>query len=389
MATLELRGLSKWFPSGERAVDGVDLTVTDGERVVIVGPSGSGKSTLLRMVAGLEQPTLGDVLIDAERVNDVSPQRRDVAMTFQSGALYPHMTVAENLGFPLRAAGLGHREIARLVADVAALLHVDDVLDATPRRLSGGQRQRVAMGRSIIRRPRLFLLDEPLANLDTKLRVEMRSAIVRLQQHLGVTMLFVTHDQVEAMAMADRLAVMRAGRIVQVGTPAEVYHHPHDLFVGTFLGSPPMGVVVATAESNGGAGGSVRIGHQRIPWPGLRVDGRVLVGMRPEALRLDADGPLAGSPVALEDIGHEQVLSIALPAGLGTGDGHLVLDAGRSRDGDAIVHLVVGPGAMPDTWRPVRISVDVGLLHLFDACSGAAIDAGGPGTGVVGRPVHH
>ena len=322
MATLELRGLTKRYPTGELAVDGVDLAVEDGELFVLVGPSGSGKTTLLRMIAGLEVPSGGDVNIGGVRANDLPPRQRDIAMTFQGGALYPNMTVADNLGFSLKAAGVDHHEIDRRVADVAELLHVDDLLQQRPRRLSGGQRQRVAMGRAIIRHPRLFLMDEPLSHLDSRLRVETRSVIIALQRRLGVTTIYVTHDQVEAMAMADRVAVMRDGHVVQSGPPMELYRHPVDLFVATFLGTPPMSVVRADVVGRGGVPG-LRIGGQWLPWPDLfeqhpSIAGRhpaaVAVGFRPEALCVDDAGPLAVNVAAIEDLGHERLLHLTLVA---------------------------------------------------------------------------
>lgn len=379
MATLALRGLTKRFPGGGVAVDTVDLAVDDGELFVLVGPSGSGKTTLLRMIAGLESPTEGDVVIGGVRVNDQTPRQRDIAMTFQGGALYPNMTVADNLGFSLKAMGIEHREIERRVMDVAALLHVDELLDQRPRRLSGGQRQRVAMGRAIIRHPRLFLMDEPLSHLDSRLRVETRSVIVALQRRLGVTTIYVTHDQAEAMSMADRVAVMRDGHVLQVGAAMELYRNPTDLFVATFLGSPPMSVVHAEAGERDGVPG-LRIGAQWLPWPELhalhpsiarRQPGTLGVGFRSEALTLERQGPLAMTVAAIEELGHERLLYGTLVA-----EPVRAAAAGGVESADeaiAALAVAVRSAASIDLWKPVRVAVDTSLVHLFDLATGRTL----------------
>ena len=379
MATLAVRGLTKRFPGGGVAVDAVDLAVDDGELFVLVGPSGSGKTTLLRMIAGLEPPSEGDVLIGGVRVNDLTPRQRDIAMTFQGGALYPNMTVADNLGFSLKATGVDHREIERRVGDVAALLHVDELLDQRPRRLSGGQRQRVAMGRAIIRHPRLFLMDEPLSHLDSRLRVETRSVIVALQRRLGVTTIYVTHDQAEAMSMADRVAVMRDGHVLQVGAPMELYRCPADLFVATFLGSPPMSVVHAEAGECGGVPG-LRIGAQWLPWPDLhdlhpsiprRHPGTLGVGFRSEALTLDGHGPLAMTVAAIEELGHGRLLYgtlVAEPVRAAVAGGVESTD-----EAIAVLAIAVRSAARIDLWKPVRVAVDTSLVHLFDLATGRTL----------------
>jgi multiple sugar transport system ATP-binding protein len=379
MATLTVRGLTKRFPDGDLAVDAVDLTVGDGELFVLVGPSGSGKTTLLRMIAGLEPPTAGDVVIGGVRVNDLTPRQRDIAMTFQGGALYPNMTVADNLAFPLKALGVDHREIERRVGDVAALLHVDELLDQRPRRLSGGQRQRVAMGRAIIRHPRLFLMDEPLSHLDSRLRVETRSVIVALQRRLGVTTIYVTHDQAEAMSMADRVAVMRDGHVVQIGAPMELYHDPVDLFVATFLGLPPMSVVHAEPGERAGVPG-LRIGAQWLPWPALhdlhpsitrRHPGTLAVGFRSEALTLDDGGSLAMTVAAIEELGHERLLFGTLVA-----EPVRAAPAGGAESADeaiAVLAVAVRAPASIDLWKPVRVAVDTSLVHLFDLTTGRTL----------------
>jgi multiple sugar transport system ATP-binding protein len=235
MSTLELRGLRKVHPDGTEAVAGVDVVVGDGEFFVIVGPSGCGKTSILRMIGGLEPVTSGEVLIDGGRVNEVPANARDVAMVFQDNVLYPHLTVADNIGFALRLAKVGRREIDKRVGEIARLLQLTDVLRRYPSQLSGGQRQRAAMGRAIVRTPRVLLMDEPMSNLDAKLRTATRFEILALHRLLGVTTVYVTHDQIEAMAMGDRAAVMRDGRIVQCGSPIELYDAPADLFVAQFI----------------------------------------------------------------------------------------------------------------------------------------------------------
>lgn len=248
MTTIELKNVNKVFGDDVVAADDVSLTIRDGELVVLVGPSGSGKSTTLRMIAGLERPTSGDVIIDGERVNDVEPQNRDIAMVFQSFALYPHRTVRGNISFPLQAQGMPDDEIGHRVEQVAETLGIGELLDRRPSELSGGQQQRVALGRAIVREPRAFLMDEPLANLDAKLRKEMRVEVVRLQKQHDVTMVHVTHNQEEAMTMGDRIAIMNEGRLQQIAPPEEAYRRPANLFVGKFIGSPSMNTIQGTVE---------------------------------------------------------------------------------------------------------------------------------------------
>jgi multiple sugar transport system ATP-binding protein len=328
VADIAVRGVSKSYDGASLAVDGVDLEVADGELLVLVGPSGCGKSTLLRMVAGLEQVTEGHIAIGERDVTGLPPKDRDVAMVFQSYALYPHMTVRRNIGYPLRLAKLPRDEQARRVDDVARLLHLDDVLDRRPAQLSGGQRQRVAMGRALVRQPQAFLMDEPLSNLDAKLRVEMRAEIARLQRDLGVTTLYVTHDQVEAMTMGSRVAVLDRGRLQQVDTPQRLYDAPVNLFVATFIGSPAMNLVDGRVARRDGAV-VLELGTQVLPvdrpllasHPSLadRVGEPVTVGVRPEAL--DDVGLAAGAPGEcaleatvdlVESLGAELVLHVQL-----------------------------------------------------------------------------
>jgi multiple sugar transport system ATP-binding protein len=242
MAVVEVRGLAKHFDH-VRAVDGIDLQSEEGEFLVLLGPSGCGKTTLLRMIAGLEQPTEGEVLIGGEVVNGLPPRARKIAMVFQSYALYPHMTVFRNIAFPLKAEGLDQTTRRQKVEWAAKLLDIERLLDRRPRQLSGGERQRVALARALVREPTVFLLDEPLSNLDAKLRAAARDDLLEFQRRVGITTIYVTHDQVEAMGMGDRIAVMNQGKVGQLGTPEEVYHHPADTFVATFLGSPPMNLL--------------------------------------------------------------------------------------------------------------------------------------------------
>jgi multiple sugar transport system ATP-binding protein len=292
---IELQTVVKAFPNGVRAVDGVALTIEDGEFMVLVGPSGCGKTTLLRCIAGLGEVTEGAIFIGDLDVTDVPPKHRDIAMVFQNYALYPHMTVAQNIAFSLKLQKRPKKEIKERVQDTAKLLGLEELLDRRPKQLSGGQRQRVAMGRAIIRQPQVFLMDEPLSNLDAQLRVHMRGEIEALQKRLGVTTVYVTHDQVEAMTMGDRVAVLRSGELQQVDTPSNVYDRPANLFVAGFIGSPPMNLARGTIETHD-EGLAARLGTTTIPIPhdvsrGRGLDvwvGReVIVGIRPE----DLEGP--------------------------------------------------------------------------------------------------
>jgi multiple sugar transport system ATP-binding protein len=281
MAEIALEGVTKVFPDGYEAVKDVNLEISDGEFMILVGPSGCGKSTALRMVAGLEEISRGEVRIDGEPVNDRAPKDRDIAMVFQNYALYPHMTVRENMGFALDLAGVDRAEIERKVNEAAAILDLEQHLDRRPANLSGGQRQRVAMGRAIVRNPKAFLLDEPLSNLDAKLRVQMRTELARLQSNLETTTIYVTHDQTEAMTLGDRVAVMRAGELQQVGAPAELYAEPRNLFVAGFIGSPAMNFMSAQLK---GDRVSLPIGEVEL---GAGVDGHregpLIAGIRPES----------------------------------------------------------------------------------------------------------
>jgi multiple sugar transport system ATP-binding protein len=285
MATITLDDITKRYGDGYEAVKHFDLEVADGEFLILVGPSGCGKSTALRMVAGLEDITEGRLLIDGDVVNDRAPKDRDVAMVFQSYALYPHMTVGENMAFPLKLAKLPQEEIDKRVADTAKILDLEQHLDRKPANLSGGQRQRVAMGRAIVRSPKVFLMDEPLSNLDAKLRVQMRTEVSRIQSRLATTMIYVTHDQTEAMTLGDRVAVMRAGVLQQVDTPKNLYDHPDNLFVAGFIGSPSMNFFAAAIEGDSLKLPFVDVALDEAHRAALRdgaIRGEVVVGIRPE-----------------------------------------------------------------------------------------------------------
>ncbi len=287
MLTLELKAARKNFGAVE-IIKGVDLEVHDKDFIVLVGPSGCGKSTLLRMIAGLEEISSGDLYIDGKRMNDVSPDARGLAMVFQSYALYPHMTVADNMGFALRLAGVGKDERAKKVLEAARILQLEQLLDRKPGQLSGGQRQRVAIGRSIVRQPRIFLFDEPLSNLDAALRVQMRIELARLHSDLKATMIYVTHDQVEAMTLANRIVVLRAGVIEQMGSPLELYKNPTNTFVASFIGSPKMNLLDATVVEVSGGEITLKLeGESRLivqSRANLSAGQKVTVGIRPESL---------------------------------------------------------------------------------------------------------
>ncbi len=320
MAEIEFHQVSKVFEGGTTAVRDFSLRTTDGELLVFVGPSGCGKSTLLRMVAGLEDISAGEIRIGGQVVNELPPQRRDVAMVFQNYALYPHMTVRKNLAFPLKMLNAPKAEIERRVRTTAELLGIEDLLERRPRQLSGGQRQRVAMGRALVREPAVFLMDEPLSNLDAKLRVQMRGEITALQRRLGTTTIFVTHDQVEAMTMGDRLAVLNRGQLQQVGAPDEIYHRPTNAFVATFIGSPAMNLFWSKLEVDTTGQPCVRFGNQILPlaspptkaalgkWGGQRV----VCGLRPEAFciaeRVPGSQQITVQIETVELMGHEQIV---------------------------------------------------------------------------------
>jgi multiple sugar transport system ATP-binding protein len=369
MATVSFDGVGKVYPDGTTAVTGLDLAVADGELLVFVGPSGCGKTTALRMVAGLEQITSGEISIDGRVVNGLPPKARDVAMIFQSYALYPHMTVFENIAFPLRAQGVPRKEIQATVEGVAARLGLDGMISRRPGRLSGGQRQRVAMGRAIVRRPKVFAMDEPLSNLDAKLRGEMRVEIMTLQRELGVTTIYVTHDQVEAMTMGHRIAVMRDGLLQQCGTPLEVFDRPANLFVAGFLGSPPMNLLAGRIERDGDQLACRIGGHSLALGPAQAAlaahAGRELtVGIRPEHLEAAPSGAggLATACLLIETLGSEQLLHAELPV-----QGEAIPLVARL-DTD---HRVRAGESLTFTVRPDR-------LRFFDPDHGRAVDGAAP-----------
>jgi multiple sugar transport system ATP-binding protein len=327
VTTVALKDVTKVFPDGTVAVDNVNLDVNDGEFMVLLGPSGCGKSTVLRMVAGLEDPTTGAILLDGELANDLPPRDRRIAMVFQDFALYPHMTVGENIGFPLRLSGVDQLPRGERVADVASALGIGDVLARKPSQLSGGQRQRVAMGRAIVRRPGLFLMDEPLSNLDSGLRAELRAEISGLVRELGVSTIYVTHDQAEALTMADRVAIMRKGVLQDVGTPTQVYGRPATLYVAAFLGSPRMNLLEASVYVHLDRYVALNLGEQALylPWDDIRARAvahyhgeRIVVGMRAEALTPVAPGTpgdvLQGRIRYLEHHGHESLAFLDIGA---------------------------------------------------------------------------
>ncbi|MEV6600273.1 ATP-binding cassette domain-containing protein [Actinoplanes sp. NPDC051346] len=327
MSTVALKDVTKIWPDGTVAVDKVDLEVRDGEFLVLLGPSGCGKSTILRMIAGLEDPTAGSILLNGESVAELAPRDRQIAMVFQDFALYPHMTVAGNIGFPLKLSGVESGPRGERIGDVAAALGIGDVLARKPTQLSGGQRQRVAMGRAIVRRPGLFLMDEPLSNLDSGLRAELRTEITALTRELGVTTMYVTHDQAEALTMADRVAILRGGVLQDVGTPTEVYGRPATLYVAAFLGSPRMNLLEASVYVHLDRYVVLDLGEQvlYLPWSDIRARAiaryhgeRIVVGMRAEALTPvapDAPGDvLRGRIRYLEHHGHESLAFLDIGA---------------------------------------------------------------------------
>ena len=355
MAGVSLRGVSKWFGK-TRVIEKLDLDIRDQEFMVLVGPSGCGKSTALRMIAGLEEVSEGEILIGDRVVNDVAPKARDIAMVFQSYALYPHMTVRENMAFGLRIRRMPKEEIARLVDDAARILDIGHLMDRKPKELSGGQRQRVAVGRAIVRKPAVFLFDEPLSNLDAKLRVQMRAEISKLQHTLRTTTVYVTHDQVEAMTMGDRIAVLRDGTLQQVGTPLEVYQRPVNVFVANFIGTPPMNLFAASV-ADGGA--TLRAGTFTLstpaPWraAAARADGRrVMVGIRSEKLEL-VPGGAAGPGVIPAQVEVVELLG-----------GEVMFHA---RAGDDVLIAKTEPGNAPGVGGQVTLRLSVEDVQLFDA----------------------
>ena len=350
MATVQLKDVKKRFGHNQ-VIHGVSIDISDGEFIVIVGPSGCGKSTLLRMVAGLESVSEGEILIGDDRVNDKEPMDRNIAMVFQNYALYPHMSVRQNMAYGLKIARMPKPEIERKVSDAAKLLQLEPYLDRKPRQLSGGQRQRVAMGRAIVREPAVFLFDEPLSNLDAKLRVQMRLEIKQLQSRLGITALYVTHDQVEAMTMADRMIVMNEGVAEQIGSPLEVYQTPQTLFAAQFIGSPAMNLIDGKIE-----GGRLRLENQaEIPCDSNH-QGEIVVGIRPEHLYIDDSGPL------------QMTVSLAEPLGANT-----LLHGHLNQSGREFTASLSGVHQLPRSAQSMRLAVAPENIHLFDKSSGQRI----------------
>jgi sn-glycerol 3-phosphate transport system ATP-binding protein len=351
MATLELQGLRKSF-GATQVLRQIDLSLVDGEMLVIVGASGCGKSTLLRLVAGLETPSGGRISIGGRDVTGLDPSERDIAMVFQNYALYPHMSVFDNMAYGLRIRGLSRAAIARKVEEAAELLGLDPLLARKPRQLSGGQRQRVAMGRAIVRDPKLFLFDEPLSNLDAKLRIQMRAEIRKLQRRLGVTSLYVTHDQVEAMTLGDRLLILHEGMPAQLATPMEVFERPADTYVAGFVGSPTMNFLPGRLVHDGTA---VQLdAGPLIPLEGRRAGGTVTLGIRPEHLTFGG-GDLTLAVDLIEPLGSETLVH-----------GRVV-----GRDDEAIVVKVSGAVMPAET---ITVSVQAGQAHIFDQATGTRID---------------
>jgi multiple sugar transport system ATP-binding protein len=365
MASVTYDRASRIYPGTEKpAVDSLDLQIADGEFLVLVGPSGCGKSTSLRMLAGLEDVDRGDILIGDRKVTNLKSKDRDIAMVFQSYALYPHMTVADNMGFALKIAGVGKDEISKRVAEAAKILDLEPFLDRRPKLLSGGQRQRVAMGRAIVRSPQVFLMDEPLSNLDAKLRVQTRTQIAALQRRLGTTTVYVTHDQVEAMTMGDRVAVLRSGILEQCDTPLRLYQEPANVFVAGFIGSPGMNIAEFGLED-----GHAVLGRARIPLPtatltALSSEGadRVVVGFRPEALDLAGDHEEGAFPVdvnVVEELGSDAFLHGSLP--------EAPKEAGELADS---IVARVDPTSPPAKGARVHLRIQPGKEHLFSVKTG-------------------
>jgi len=385
MGTVELKGLSKVYDGADGpAVDRLDLDIAEGEFMVLVGPSGCGKSTALRMVAGLESISGGELLIGGKIVNDVSPKDRDIAMVFQNYALYPHMSVRKNIGYPLRVAGVNKAEIDRRVEETAKVLQLEELLDRKPGQLSGGQRQRVAMGRALVRQPQVFLMDEPLSNLDAKLRVYMRTEITAIQQNLGIMTIYVTHDQVEAMTMGDRVAVLKDGVLQQVDTPRALYDTPANLFVAGFIGSPAMNLFESTVHL--GDDPHIEVGDQRLELPTelaarpalAGLDGAsVVAGIRPDdcydaSIRPEYPGRLGGQVHRIESLGSEIIAHLDLGVTLvQSGDPDLD-ELGDTEEGTTFIARVV-PSSLISAGDRAELAIDTAKLHFFDPATGRVI----------------
>jgi multiple sugar transport system ATP-binding protein len=381
MAEIELRNITKVFSGDVVAIDDVSLRIGDGEFIALVGPSGCGKSTLLRAIAGLEDVTSGEISIGGRDVTDLAPRHRDIAMVFQSYALYPHMSVRQNLGYGLKVRGTPKAEIRKRVDEIAVLLGLDELLERKPAHLSGGQRQRVAMGRAIVRQPQAFLMDEPLSNLDAKLRVGMRASLAQLHQQLGVTTVYVTHDQVEAMTLGQRVAVMKDGHILQVDTPQSLYERPLDVFVAGFIGSPAMNLVEATVDDD-----HVEFGQLRVPLDPARrprsLDaGRVILGIRPETFEDATFAPpdlptLDVTVVVLEELGSDAHVFLRVEAtrvAVETLEGEEDDGVDLVTDHGSLLNARVDPRTAARVGSSLRLTVDPARFHFFDPESGASL----------------
>jgi multiple sugar transport system ATP-binding protein len=357
VASVALKHLDKKYANGFHAVRDLNLEITDGEFLVLVGPSGCGKSTTLRMIAGLEEPTGGEIYIGDSRVNDVPPGKRDIAMVFQSYALYPHMSVYQNMAFGLKMRRTPRAEIDRRVREVAGILSIDSLLDRRPRELSGGQRQRVALGRAIVREPKVFLFDEPLSNLDAKLRVQTRAEIARLHRRIATTIIYVTHDQMEAMTLGNRIVLMDHGEVQQIDTPLNIYQRPANRFVASFIGSPAMNFIQGKVSdgvfrfdhgANGAATGAVNV--ENVP------NGAAVLGVRPEDVVPRGEGPALGTVVldVVEHMGHETIAHFALAGG------------------EHMVRLSAGTAVAPGDRLPIAIRP--GAFHIFTADDGRRLN---------------
>lgn len=363
MSGVELKDVTKRYPNGAEAIRGVNMQIEHGEFIVFVGPSGCGKSTLLRMVAGLETVTTGDVLIDSTRVNEVDPANRDVAMVFQNYALYPHMTVRGNMSYGLKNRKMPKEEINRRVEEAADILHIADFLERQPHELSGGQRQRVAMGRAIVREPKVFLFDEPLSNLDAKLRVQMRIEIKRLQRRMDVTSIYVTHDQTEAMTLADRLAVINEGRIEQMGKPMELYSNPSTLFVASFIGSPQINLIPVTFDGQNLINGDLSIaGFNNLP-----VNEPLVLGVRPDMLQQIDNGQLSLRVDLIEQHGADNMIYGACK---GTEPGSAGPGAAAHVGNDLEICFKADQSVLPEIDSSLSLGFDVERAMIFNASSG-------------------
>jgi multiple sugar transport system ATP-binding protein len=379
VATITLNDIDKVYDNGFQAVTGLSLEIDDGEFLVLVGPSGCGKSTALRMIAGLESISGGEMMIGDRVVNALEPKDRDIAMVFQSYALYPHLTVRDNIAFALKLQKMPKDEIERRVADAARTLELTDNLDRRPAQLSGGQRQRVAMGRAIVRQPQAFLMDEPLSNLDAKLRVQMRAEIAKIQHDLNVTTVYVTHDQIEAMTMGDRVAVMSKGTLMQVDSPQNLYDRPDNLFVAAFIGSPQMNLMRGAYQAAAGGGtlrlGSATIKFTEVPQPLAAYSGReVAVGIRPEHLTETsgfADNTISGKVIVREGLGSEVILHLEVDArGVDT---EAVRDAMEGESATQTLSARLPPTTALKVDDTAYLTVNPSQMHMFDLETGLAI----------------